>query len=515
MLNWLKGGKVDHPLANVKDARKVIDDFPYRDPWQTVEDVNYWLASINDTPEFKADHRFETLGMLDEATLKCHEQLLVSYVKLPDGERAQERRIWKTSADYWSLLGAGYLGCIAQARESKNAAKEYKLILPLLVGRTLRALRQQMKWTLLRYGAVSGGIWQNFASCITLAEATDSFTAQVELYPGIASSLSSPSAEFLRAMMFWASSPSGLSPLEQDVADRVVAALTPKFRYDRSAWEGCEYCFDIEPARPPLRFTRSTPVSEATRYFDAAEAHQAVRAAYEQLARGGKLPLGLETGPATDVNVVARALKHLAINWAKDMPSRAFERRRTALSLEVVHGYPQVLGALDPASLDVFDASAATKPDSWVAEDASAGGYGVVVPPGRGDWLRVGMLLALRIDLEQNWTLGVIRRVKGDEHKQHRVGIQLISKVPVPVQLRTMSSAAQGGKLQGALLLAARASANGALHVMTKRDLYTGREALEATFGAPPSAKVLENGAIVESGHDFEWMRYKLVEAVI
>ena len=291
--------------------------------------------------------------------------------------------------------------------------------------------------------------------------------------------------------------------------------MTPNFRYNGASAVDSEYCFDTEPARAPLRLTRSTPVSASTRYFDASAAHQALQEALAQLVRGGKAPQGVDTGPAADAHTVARVLRHLIINWAKEMPSRAFERRRTALKLEVVHGYTQVLGTINPAASDGLGMTSGIKPDSWVADDVSTGGYGVVAPAGHGEWLRVGMLLALRSELESGWSLGVIRRVKGDEHKQFRAGVQLISRQPVPVQLRTMASAAQSGKQTGALLLAVRASANGSMHVMTPRDLYTGREALEATFGHPPGAKVLENGAMVESGHDFEWMRYKLLEAVI
>jgi hypothetical protein len=44
------------------------------------------------------------------------------------------------------------------------------------------------------------------------------------------------------------------------------------------------------------------------------------------------------------------------------------------------------------------------------------------VPAGKGEWLRVGLLVALRSEMDASWSLGVIRRVKGDEHRQHRIG---------------------------------------------------------------------------------------------
>ena len=64
MLSWLKGDKVDHPLADAKRAKSIIDGFPYRDPWKTLEDAGYWLGSVNETDAYKIERRFELIVML-------------------------------------------------------------------------------------------------------------------------------------------------------------------------------------------------------------------------------------------------------------------------------------------------------------------------------------------------------------------------------------------------------------------------------------------------------------------
>lgn len=513
MLSWLKGDKVDHPLADAKAAKKIVEDFPYKDSWKTLEDANYWLGSVNETAGFKIERRFEIIDLLDQATRKAQDRLLETYLTLPENDRVQEKRIWKTVADYWKLLGDGYLLCVDQARELKNVPNKFKPQLPMLAARTTRALRLQMKWVLMRYGVVRSSLWGEFSRCTLLAEAAGMVEKLIEMYPGVKEP-SSQSYELLRAMMLWAASPNGLSPVEQDIADRLVVKLTPQFRIDSKPWEGCDYYFDLAALRPPLRLTRSTPVSEVTRYFDAGEAREAVQIMLSQVSRTGNIPSGLSLGSVADGPTAARVLKHLGVNWAKEMPERAFERCRTALILQVVHGYQNILGIIEPDFREAAEPVDPAAQDSWVAEDASTGGYGLVVPAGKGEWLRVGALVALHSEMEAAWQLGVIRRVKSDEYRQYRIGVQLISKLPVPVHLRSLSGVKNASKPQHAILLSARASPNGGMHVVARRDMFAGQEPIEAMFGKPAATCVMQPGGMVESGYDFDWLRYKLSESI-
>ena len=514
MLNWLTGAhKVDHPLADARSARKIIDDFPYKDPWKTLADAGFWLGSVNETDAYKVERRFEVISLLDMATRKIQERLLDEYLQLPDTDHLQEKRTWKAATDFWHLLSESYLICVQQALDTPSTPGSFKAQLPVLAARATRALRHQMKWVLMRYGVVRAGLWHDLARCAKLAEAASVVDKPVELYPGAAAS--SQCFEFLRAMMLWASSPSGLSPVEQDVAERLVAHFTPKFRYDRKQWDGCDYCFDLVEARPPLRFMRTTQVSPSTRFFDVHEARSAVQTLQALVASSGNIPSTIDLGPVADSVMAARVLKHLNFNWAKEMPARAHERRRTAISLHVVNGYQQVLGAIEPALGEGLDFSSTLSHDQWIAEDASLGGYGVVVPAGKGEWLRVGVIIALRSEMDSSWSLGVIRRVKGDEHRQHRIGIQLISKAPVPVYLRSITGVEQGSRRQPSILLNTRTSSSGSMHIVTRHDLLTGREPIEARYGRPATTLVLEPGGIVESGYDFDWFRYKRVDPLL
>ena len=268
MLSWLKGDKVDHPLANAREAKKFVDGFPTKDPLKTLEDASYWLGSVTEAEGFKVDHRFEVISLLDVATRKAQEQLLNTYVMLLDSDRIQEKRLWKAATDFWKLLGDAYLAAVDQAQDVKNVPAVFRPLLPLLAARAMRAMRHQMKWTLMRYGVVRGEIWAEIARCTRVAEAAGAAEKMITLYPQ-ASEQTSPCYEFLRVMMLWAISPSGLSPTEQDIAERLLVRLTPKFRFDIKPWEGCDYYFDLDGGRPPMRRMKAAPVTAACRFYDA------------------------------------------------------------------------------------------------------------------------------------------------------------------------------------------------------------------------------------------------------
>ena len=127
--------------------------------------------------------------------------------------------------------------------------------------------------------------------------------------------------------------------VEQGVAERVVAALTPKSILAVQARDCCNYCFDLDGARPSLRLTRSTPVSAATRYFDGTGVHQALLTMIATLSKTGDTPKGFDPSLVADLVMIGRAMRHWQINWAKVLPSRAHGRRRKAASRSVVYGW--------------------------------------------------------------------------------------------------------------------------------------------------------------------------------
>ena len=381
----------------------------------------------------------------------------------------------------------------------------------MIAVRGMRALREQLKWVLMRYGLARPEFWPEVAQLWTFAEAGGFDNNELEIYSGWGQT--SVRGEALRVMVLWASSPDGLSPLEQDVLERLVEHLTPKFRFSLKSSGGGEHCFDLGGAHPPQRLTPATPVTENTRYFDVVEAHLAVQAMLTLVKDTGNAPTGIEWGEGAGIVTGAKVLKHLQTQWAKQVPTRASARRKTAMTLQIVHGFQNVQNAVVPDMNDGLDFSEALAYDTWIAEDASTGGFGTIVPAGKGDWLKVGVLLAVRTETETSWSVGAIRRLSSDEHRQFHVGIQLIARAARLVNVRTAVTAQQGGKHQSALMLGTGPSPSGSLHVIARSEALDGKTAVEAIYGDPPCAINLEPAGVLEMGVDFDWLRFKVSQA--
>ncbi|HTE13802.1 MAG TPA: hypothetical protein VK642_01875 [Burkholderiales bacterium] len=430
MLAWFKRGKVDHPLANPDVAKTIADALSLRDPCKALEEASQWLSSINEAAGFKLQRRFELIDLLDAATRTAQERLVDMYVILPQGDR-QEKRIWQAANDFWKLLGDGYLACARQSSDTVSVPEGLKAQLPLLATRGLRALRNQMKWTLIHYGMLRTELWGECGRFAMLAESAGGAAQQIELFAG-SNIQSSPSHELLRVVMFWAVMPGGLSPAEQDIAERLVVYLTLKFRSSTQVEDEYDYFFDLDGSRPPLRFVRGAPASASMRYFDVGEGRDVLHTMYVTVSRSGNLPVSVNWGSAAETNVVVRVLKHLWVNWAKALPPRAAARQKSDTRLNAVQGYQNVLGLVAPQSAHGLAAASALLSDSWIAEDMSSGGCGVIVPHGDGEGLRVGVLVALREPTNASWKVGIVRRVSGHNYRQHHVGIQLISGAAAP-----------------------------------------------------------------------------------
>lgn len=146
----------------------------------------------------------------------------------------------------------------------------------------------------------------------------------------------------------------------------------------------------------------------------------------------------------------------------------------------------------------------------WAAADMSSNGYGVLAPAGAAQALHVGDIVALRTAADPAWAVGVIRRIQPRTGNRRHIGMQLLTKAAVSVQVRSTTSAADDTRRQSAILLDDRPLPDGSLYIVARRGLLDTREAIEARFGAGGTSVILEPSGLVESGADFDWLRYRM-----
>ena len=512
VLNWIGGNKVDHPMADPKKAREIVDDLPGRPPIKALEEATEWLESIHTTEAFKVERRYELLDLIDTACRMHPRKLLQEYLGMQRAQKFQENRLYTTMYGFLKATSDGYLDCVNQCESLSAAATIVRKHQPQSIGRALRALGLQVKWALMRYGPVESRVWEQVGRLYQSAEAAGLLEQVIELYPG-RHGRTTLRQEFLRSAMLAASSTDGLTPTKQHVAERVVSHFSPMFVLSQTVNENMHFAIDVASGRAPQRLRAGQTGGGTIRFFGAGEAYEALRALRGTVNETGALPSDMDLGGVQENEILTTVFLHLEQYWAETPPARHSERRHMVTRMTVVHGLSEIFNALGPKKqtdgLDFSGGDSVANGDaaeSWLVENVSDGGFGAIIPGSKSDWLRVGALIGVLTETAQHWGIGIVRRVTRDEQQQRRVGIQLLTRTALPIHLA-------GGSLEQseqAILLATSPDRQGEIGVVMKDSVYNSRDSLEMTVNG--KTFLLMPSRLVEGGEDFDWAKFKVMQ---
>jgi hypothetical protein len=175
--------------------------------------------------------------------------------------------------------------------------------------------------------------------------------------------------------------------------------------------------------------------------------------------------------------------------------------------MHVAHGFDNVLDAVgaepgDPRLDEVTEA--------WTVENESSGGFGAVLPVRDADWLAVGTLVAAKPTWPASWSVGVIRRVSAKSPTLRSVGVQLLARGGVAVQLFPLSDNGWAPSLSGILLPTETQTslAGGEVALVLLKGMAAELTRCEMRVHDKPY--VLERRRITDIGNDFEIARFSL-----
>jgi hypothetical protein len=169
--------------------------------------------------------------------------------------------------------------------------------------------------------------------------------------------------------------------------------------------------------------------------------------------------------------------------------------------LTIAWGFDGMLEVLQPkASLDFAD----SRYESWIVENVSVGGFGALVPQVRGDWLRIGCLIAMQPEGGKNWLVGVVRRLSRPTLEQAAVGIQTLARTASAVELRIQTGNLTSLDTEQGILLDPT-PAGGEVQLLVRQ----GVNAPGQTFVLEGSGRrtILLPAGVAERGQDYELIR--------
>lgn len=418
----LFGKKVDHPLADDAELKKVLKELPAQEASTALDSAAAWYESLMATDEFPAEARLDILLRIDEAVLPHTRRLARDYLVAPRQTRAHEFRLWQVDHDYWERLASAYEDTLRRYLDGK-AASALRSQLPLLCARLLNACANRLKWQEFRYGPVTPELWTSAGLGWLVAMRAQVAGVQVSLYDNAGKT--TPEAEYLRILILSSSSPDNLLPVEIEIAERLISHLLPDFSLTDQARPDNVYWVDAEKPLPPTRLARIPQITPTLRFYGTASALAALGELRAGIESRGSLPGEINFGAQYSPRLVLQVIDHLAACWAPVPPMRQHQRQRVKSRMSVV-------GRLDAICLQLLghpDADA-DQVESWVVEDVSQGGIGAQVALVGKDWLRVGSLVAMQPLGGTNWLLGVVRRFSRETETIGSVGVETLSKQP-------------------------------------------------------------------------------------
>ncbi|MFY9314934.1 MAG: hypothetical protein WAO95_05170, partial [Burkholderiales bacterium] len=248
----LFGSKPGHPLADPKEAKRLLEGLPENDPAKALDELMHWMESVAGVEGFKPESRIQLLLQLDDVAQPRARKLAKDYFGDARPSRFQENRLWTALHGYWKQAGYSYARAIDLFVQNAKGVEAAKAQLPLLLARTLRSLAQHIKWMHMRYGPIDLASWGVFNSVYAFAELRQLAQARVPVYAGQPGD-STPQLEFLKGAMFSASAPDGLLPLEVELAERLIAVYAPRFAIGTAPAPAFAFWTDLAQAMAPAR----------------------------------------------------------------------------------------------------------------------------------------------------------------------------------------------------------------------------------------------------------------------
>lgn len=507
MLSWIKGTQSDHPLAEDKAARELVTELPANDSFKALEELSYWLDSLKGAEDLKLGRHFEIIDLIDQAAKNHQRKLSQDYLAGSARlKKVQEIRIWNTSFSFWKQLADAYQLCLTRYRAGAGGWSALKGPSPTIVVRAMRAISLQLKWQLLRYGPVAPRLWEEYGKLFAYAEEKAFVTTKVEVYPGKFGD-STVQREFLKGLMLAISSTDSLLPAKLEIAERVVAQFSEFFVLSRQPAKGCHYYIALTTGKGPARMVSRLQMTPGLRFFGPGSAAQGLEKLIAVLQADGVVPSNVNLGGIFDPELVLEVLRHLGRYWAPVPPARSEERRRSVSRISVIHHFDEILATISSDTEDLaFDNSAET----WTVENESAGGYGALLPQTKGDWLKVGTLLGVKLEHGAAWGVGIVRRLSAYDLKQRYVGIQVFSKGATAVKIAPAGSSAIA---QDAILLPSStsdSSGTGEMSLLLRPGVFSEKKTYE--MQAYDRSYLLVPKKLLEGGDDFDMARFRVMQ---
>jgi len=458
------GGNDQDPLSDLKTVSRWLENLPTGDIYSAQELVVQNLIQFNHAGLAMSKDRLQVLMHLDEQARDMQYSLCLQYLRNPRMSKVIESRLWTAiHAFYWEIT-RGYHAFLMDFVANPGGSKIQQHI-PLIAARALRGFADIFKWRYFRYERAEEKLWLRMHNIYRISEFDSFQNNRYKLYEQ-ESTPSSCMEEYVRALLLSPLGAGSLMPRQIEMVDKWLSNWSNLTSLD-STYNPEHHFFIVDTAHGQgLRRIRAQTATEPTYRYLSTDKLLAHLEETERALQGGAMPASLGLGEEFRLPDGYDLIGYVRNEWAptSERERRSSPREPTEGRCEVVRDLGSICQrmrmdheiatgvhssqSLTPEEIldiklygfvtertktTIAQRQAGTSDQNierWAMRDRSDMGIGITLKNEQSEWVRVGKLLALRLDPTSPWRIGIVRRITRQEEDWRKIGVSIMTDVP-------------------------------------------------------------------------------------
>lgn len=447
-----KGDTVpESPMSSLRAATRWAENLPLGDVFRSQRAFTSELKQFNSQERTCTADQFAALMLLDEKSRELQATLSSQYLRNPRMPRDVESQLWHTIYELEWELALGYRAFVLAYTRS-SGRRPYEKDVPRAALRAILHYGALLKWRALRYLDPSERMWQRLHALYHAIESEGLHRKPVLAYDDDRAPRTIESV-FVNILMLDLVNNGTFYPRQIDLVDHWLAHWNPTYQVvSEFSAESSIFTVDLSADHGPRRARNPAP-DRPVRYWDSEPVLRIVRKTMDNI-REGMAPSALGLSESVRTGECQSLLEILLRQWSGDSgrEQRRAPRTQTKRPVELAYGLKDVLelveGAIGGNSRSFYDEAQDMQVygfvtnrtrtrvrqnqndgphiERWVLHDESSCGWGALIEVQTRDWLRVGVLVAIRHGEQDPWQVGVVRRLSRAGIESFSVGIERI-----------------------------------------------------------------------------------------
>lgn len=503
MLSGIFGKKTDHPMSDIKSAQALLDDLPKNDAHKMLMELAEWIESVSDNTDFKPEHQFAVLRLLDETAQLHVRKLARDYFTPNELNKFQENRLWLVLGNFFRHTTDAYFALFNRYCDGDRGTAAIRAQAPLLAARAVYALNGQLKYACAHYGPIDSAIWGNIARLWQHAEQQQYLDTPLVLYSGMTGG-TTVKFELGHLLAWYGCEVSTLSPLYMHLTERITGQYCSSIGLGATRDGNSLFSFDLEQPATPMRVKVGGAAQASMRFISVSAMQPKLEALLKTLEKN-VVPDELNLGGVYEAELVRNTAQHL-LDYLVNPPLRRSARRGIKVNLNVVNGFAKVVERTE-AGLNFSE----EQPMCWEVEDISTSGFCTVLPAKGSDGIRIGSLLGIQPDGVPHWGVAVVRRLRRDDKNQLHVGAEMLASQIAGVSVKQGGGGGGVEDMQPALWLQTKQDElSGEVQLLMKADTFSAQRSLQTQMNG--ENYLLIPGGLQEKGMDYDLAKFRIIK---